>query len=51
MNTDYLNTMPEIKNKFNVELELDEKVIFATKPKLLAHQREGCLAWRIRVSP
>ena len=34
MNTDYLNTLPEIKNKFNVELELDEKVIFATKPKL-----------------
>lgn len=34
MNTEYLNTLPEIKNKFSVELEPGEKVIFTAKPKV-----------------
>lgn len=34
MNTDYLDTLPEIRNKFNVELEQGEKVVFATKLRL-----------------
>ena len=32
MNTDYLDTLPEIKNKFKVNLQLGEKVIFTAKP-------------------
>ena len=32
MNTDYLDTMPEIKNKFKVNLQPGEKVIFTAKP-------------------
>ena len=28
MNIEYLNTLPEIKNKFNIELQDGEKVIF-----------------------
>lgn len=43
MNTDYLNTLPEIKNKFNIELEAGEKVIFATKPKLFGTSEGGLL--------
>lgn len=34
MNTNYLDTLPEIKNKFNVDLEPGEKVIFTAKPKV-----------------
>lgn len=34
MNTEYLNTLPEIKNKFSVELEPGEKVIFTAMPKV-----------------
>lgn len=43
MNTDYLNTLPEIKNKFNVELEPGEKVIFATKLSLFGTSEGGLL--------
>lgn len=43
MNTDYLNTLPEIKNKFNVELEPGEKVVFATKPRLFGTGEGGLL--------
>lgn len=32
MNTDYLDTLPEIKNKFKVNLQSGEKVIFTAKP-------------------
>lgn len=32
MNTDYLNTLPEVKNKFKVDLMPGEKVIFTAKP-------------------
>lgn len=32
MNTDYLDTLPEIKNKFKVDLQPGEKVIFTAKP-------------------
>lgn len=32
MNTDYLDTLPEIKNKFKVNLLPGEKVIFTAKP-------------------
>ena len=31
MNIEYLNTLPEIKNKFNIELQDGEKVIFTAK--------------------
>lgn len=43
MNTDYLNTLPEIKNKFNVELEPGEKVVFAAKPRLFGTGEGGLL--------
>lgn len=32
MNTGYLDALPEIKNKFKVELEEGEKVVFIAKP-------------------
>lgn len=32
MNTDYLDMLPEIKNKFKVNLQPGEKVVFAAKP-------------------
>lgn len=32
MNTDHLDTLPEIKNKFKVDLQPGEKVIFTAKP-------------------
>ena len=31
MNTAYLDTLPEVTNKFNVDLEADEKVVFTAK--------------------
>lgn len=43
MNTDYLNNLPEIKNKFNVELEPGEKVVFAAKPKVFGTEAGGML--------
>lgn len=30
MNLEYINNLPEVKNKFNVELEEGERVVFAT---------------------
>lgn len=41
MNTDYLNTLPEIKNMFNAELESGEKVVCATKPRLFGTGEAG----------
>lgn len=32
MNTAYLDTLPELKNKYKVELEQGEKVVFQAKP-------------------
>lgn len=32
MNTQYLDSLPETKNRFHVDLEPGEKVIFAVKP-------------------
>ncbi len=32
MNTDYLDTLPEIKNRFKVDLKPGEKVVFTAKP-------------------
>lgn len=32
MNITYLNNLPEVENKFNVELQEGEKVIFTAKP-------------------
>lgn len=32
MNTQYLDTLPEVKNKFKVELNPGEKVVFTAKP-------------------
>lgn len=34
MNTSYLNSLPEVKNRFGVDVEDDEKVIFAVKLNL-----------------
>ena len=32
MNITYLNTLPEVENKFNIKLQDGEKVIFTAKP-------------------
>ena len=32
MNRTYLNTLPEVENKFNIKLQDGEKVIFTAKP-------------------
>lgn len=45
MNTNYLNTLPKIKNKFSVRLEPGEKVIFATKPRLFGTGEGGRLSY------
>ena len=31
MNIDYLNTLPEVENTFNIDLQEDEKIIFTAK--------------------
>lgn len=43
MNTGYLDTLPEIKNKFNVELEEGEKVIFTAKLKVFGTETDRVL--------
>ena len=43
MNTGYLDILPEIKNKFNVELEEGEKVIFTAKLKVFGTETDRVL--------
>lgn len=43
MKTEHLNTLTEIQNKFNVELEPGERVIFAAKPKVFGTESGGLL--------
>lgn len=43
MNTGYLDTLPEIKNKFNVKLEEGEKVIFTAKLKVFGTETDRVL--------
>lgn len=43
MNVEYLNTLPEIKNKFNVELEEGEKVVFTAKLKVFGTETDRVL--------
>lgn len=45
MNTDYLNTLPEIKNKFDISLEPGEKVILAVKSIVFGTESGGLLGW------
>lgn len=43
MNITYLNTLPEVENKFNVKLQDDEKVIFTAKPTCFGTETGRCL--------
>lgn len=43
MNTAYLDTLPEKKNKYNVDLQPEEKVIFTSKPSCFGTEKGGML--------
>ena len=43
MNVSYLDNLEEIKNKFNVELEDGEKVIFNTKLDVFGNEKGAML--------
>lgn len=45
MNTDYLNTLPEIENKFGISLEPGEKIIFTVKSVVFGTESGGLLGW------
>ena len=43
MNLEYLNTLPDIGNKFNVDLQEDEKVVFAAKLTMFGTETDKLL--------
>lgn len=43
MNMEYLDTLPEIENKFNVELEEGEKVVFIAKLNVFGTEKDRML--------
>ncbi len=43
MNIEYLNTLSEVKNKFNVELEDGEKVVFTAKLNVFGTEKDRML--------
>lgn len=43
MNIMYLNTLPEVGNKFDIELQDTEKVIFTAKPTCFGTETGRCL--------
>ena len=45
MNVEYLNTLPEIKNKFKIDLESGEKVVFTAKLWGFCTESGSMLGW------
>ena len=43
MNLEYLNTLPDIGNKFNAEIQDDEKVVFAAVLKMFGTETDRLL--------
>ena len=45
MNVGYLDLLPEVDNKFNVELEKGEKVVFTAKLKVFGTETDRVCCW------
>lgn len=50
MNLNYLNSLPEEKNKFKAVLENGEKVIFTSKNVIFGTEKKRCLGWETKVT-
>lgn len=50
MNIDYLNTLPEEKNKFKVQLEDGEKVVFIAKGVIFGNETGRALGYDTKVT-
>lgn len=43
MNIEYLNSLPEIENKYNVQLEENEKVVFVAELSRFGTEKDRVL--------
>ena len=50
MNLDYLNSLPEEKNKFKVQLEDGEKVVFISKNVIFGTETQRALGYETKVT-
>lgn len=50
MNTTYLDTLPEVKNKYKVNLEEGEKVVFTAKPCIFGTETGQMLGMEGRIT-
>lgn len=50
MNLDYLNSLPEEKNKFKVPLEDGEKVVFTAKNVIFGTEKQRALGWETKIT-
>lgn len=50
MNLNYLNSLPEEKNKFKAVLENGEKVIFTSKNVIFGTEKQRCLGWETKIT-
>lgn len=50
MNLDYLNSLPEEKNKFKAELKDGEKVVFIAKGVIFATDTGRAIGWDVKVT-
>lgn len=50
MNIDYLNTLPDEKNRFKVPLENGERVVFTAKNVIFGTETQRALGWDAKVT-
>lgn len=50
MNLNYLNSLPEEKNKFKAVLANGEKVIFTSKNVIFGTEKQRCLGWETKIT-
>ena len=50
MNFNYLNSLPEEKNRFKVELENGEKVVFTAKNVIFGTEKQRCLGFETKIT-
>lgn len=50
MNLNYLNSLPEEKNKFKAVLDNGEKVIFTSKNVIFGTEKQRCLGWETKIT-
>lgn len=50
MNFNYLNSLPEEKNRFKVELGNGEKVVFTAKNVIFGTEKQRCLGFETKIT-